>query len=276
VHRETESNDSVDEYIKSNQNLWERWTELHEKSELYDIAGFKAGKLRLHSVEKEELGDVAGKSLLHLQCHFGLDTLSWAALGATAIGVDFSEKSITLARSLSAEMGIPATFVHSNIYDLPDNLTGQFDIVFTSYGVLWWLPDIPAWARVIAHFLKPGGTFLVVDSHPMASVFDNDHESELRVKYPYFLTPEPIKLEVQGSYAAADPGYQGVEYGWPHSISEYVNSLIAAGLRIESLREFPFLVWKMFPFMEEGEDGHWRLPGHMPEIPLMFSLRASG
>jgi 2-polyprenyl-3-methyl-5-hydroxy-6-metoxy-1,4-benzoquinol methylase len=179
VQGKVETHDNVDDYIKSNQKLWDRWTELHEQSELYDVAGFKAGKLRLHSIEKEELGDVAGKSLLHLQCHFGLDTLSWAALGATVTGVDFSEKSIALARSLSAEIGIPATFVHSNVYDLPDNLSGQFDIVFTSYGVLWWLPDIPGWAKVIAHFLKPGGTFLVVDSHPMASVFDKGEVSLL-------------------------------------------------------------------------------------------------
>ena len=133
---------TLDEYFKANEHLWNRWTELHQQSEVYDLAGFRAGGLSLRDVEQEELGTVAGKSLLHLQCHFGLDTLSWARLGARVTGVDFSQKAIDVARSLSLELSIPATFVHSNIYHLPDNLAGQFDIVFTSYGVLWWLPDL--------------------------------------------------------------------------------------------------------------------------------------
>ncbi|MEO6458104.1 MAG: class I SAM-dependent methyltransferase, partial [Chloroflexia bacterium] len=145
----------MNEYTQSNQRLWDRWTELHETSEMYDVAGFKPDGSRLGRIEREELGDVTGKSLLHLQCHFGLDTLSWAGLGAVVTGVDFSEKAITLARSLSVKLGVPATFVQSDIYDLPDNLSGQFDIIFTSHGVLWWLPDIEAWAKVGSHFLKP-------------------------------------------------------------------------------------------------------------------------
>jgi 2-polyprenyl-3-methyl-5-hydroxy-6-metoxy-1,4-benzoquinol methylase len=172
----------VNEYIKYNENLWNHWTDLHAKSEWYDLEGFKAGRLSLGDIEREVLGDVAGKSLLHLQCHFGLDTLSWARLGARVTGVDFSEKAISLARALGSELEIPATFVRSNIYDLPDNLSGQFDIVFTSYGVLWWLPDIKEWAKVVAHFLRPGGTFLLVEFHPLASVFDPEHRAELKVK----------------------------------------------------------------------------------------------
>jgi ubiquinone/menaquinone biosynthesis C-methylase UbiE len=261
--------------MKSNENLWDHWTELHDKSEFYDVAGFKAGKLTLHDIEKEELADVAGKSLLHLQCHFGLDTLSWARLGASVTGIDFSEKAIARAKSLSQETGIPATFVRSNVYDLPGNLSGQFDIVFTSYGVLCWLPDIEMWAKVVSHFLKPGGTFLLVEFHPIASVFDVDASGELKVMYPYFSRPLPMMSEVQGSYAASDPDYHGVEYGWNHSMGEYVTSLIAAGLRIESLREYPMANWRMFPLMEQGADGWWRLPGEMGEIPLMFSLKAT-
>jgi SAM-dependent methyltransferase len=146
----------MDPYLKSNRDLWDAWTELHERSELYDVEGFKQGKFRLNPFEKQEVGDVRGKTLLHLQCHFGLDTLSWVNLGAIVTGADFSEKAIALARRLSEETGIPATFVCSNIYDLPEALEGQYDIVFTSHGVLGWLPDIDAWAKVVAHFLKPG------------------------------------------------------------------------------------------------------------------------
>ncbi|HYP41033.1 MAG TPA: class I SAM-dependent methyltransferase [Chloroflexia bacterium] len=264
----------MDEYLRSNQKLWNDWTDIHEKSAFYDVESFKAGKFRLDSIEKEELGDVRGKSLLHLQCHFGIDTLSWANLGAIVTGVDFSDKAIALARSLSEEMKIPATFVHSNVYDLPKNLSGQFDIVFTSYGVLGWLPDIEAWAKVVAHFLKPGGTFFVVEIHPTAWMFDEEG-GELKVKYSYFPTPEPLKFDVKGSYADPEHEYRGVEYGWSHSLSEYINSLIGAGLRIESFKEYPHLLWKAFPFMEKGEDGWWRLTGQKGEIPLMFSIKAT-
>lgn len=265
----------MDEYLRSNQKLWNDWTDIHAKSAFYDVEGFKAGKFRLTSIEKGELGDVRGKSLLHLQCHFGMDTLSWASLGAIVTGVDFSDKAIALARSLSEEIGIPATFVHSNVYDLPQNLSGRFDIVFTSYGVLGWLPDIGAWAKVVAHFLKPGGTFFVVDIHPIVWAFDEDNESELKLRYSYFPKPEPIKLDVKGSYADLDHEYRGVEYGWNHSLSEYINSLIGAGLQIESLNEYPFHAWKALPLMERGEDGWWRLTGQKGELPLMFSIKAT-
>src|SRR5438067_5957834 len=184
----------MDDHTSANRANWDAWAAINAASANYDVAGFKAGKLSLNRIEREELGDVAGKSLLHLQCHFGLDSLSWARLGAAVTGVDFSDKAIALARSLSEETGIPATFVQSNIYDLADNLTGQFDIVFTSYGVLWWLPDLAGWAKVVSHFLKPGGTFLLVEAHPIASMFDPDDPSELKVKYPYFPSREPLKF----------------------------------------------------------------------------------
>src|SRR3954471_20257493 len=265
----------MNDYTHANKKLWNRWAELHARSEFYDVPGFKAGRSSLLPVELEEMGDVQGKSLLHLQCHFGMDTLSWARLGAMVTGVDFSEKAIGIAQSLSDEVGIEATFVQSDIYELPQNLSGQFDVVFTSYGVLWWLPDLQAWAQVVAHFLNPGGTFLLVESHPIGHIFDPDAPNELKVKYPYFHRAEPIRFEVEGSYAVSDPDFKGVEYGWLHSVSEIVNALIAAGLRIESLREYAALPWRQFAFMQHGDDGLWRLPESMGEIPLLFSLKAS-
>lgn len=263
----------MDEYLESNRRLWNDWTGIHEKSEFYDIEGFKANPLRLHPIEQEELGDVRGKSLLHLQCHFGMDTLSWATLGATVTGADFSDKAIDLARKLSAETGIPANFVCSNIYDLPNVLQGQFDIVFTSHGVLGWLPDIPQWAQIVAHFLKPGGTFYVAEVHPFAYIFDDAHPTELKTKYPYF-QKEPLKLDVRGSYADPDNAYRGVEYGWTHTISDYINALLGAGLQIEFLHEHPFLTWQAFPFMEKDPQRYWRLKDGSEMIPLMFTLRA--
>lgn len=236
----------MDEYMTSNRRLWDDWTAIHEKSKFYDVEGFRNGRSSLKSIELEELGDVSGKTLLHLQCHFGIDTMSWARLGAEVTGVDFSEQAIELACSLSEETGIPARFVRSNIYDLPDVLSDEFDIVFTSYGVLSWLPDLRRWAKVISHFLKPGGVFYIVEAHPLAYVFDDENEVGLRVRYPYFHGPEPLRFETHGSYAVPDADHHSVEYSWDHSLGEILNSLVAAGLRVEHLHEFPYCAWKIY------------------------------
>jgi 2-polyprenyl-3-methyl-5-hydroxy-6-metoxy-1,4-benzoquinol methylase len=149
----------MNQYTHANRILWNAWTKIHEKSQFYDIQAFKAGGNTLKSIELDELGDVRGSSLLHLQCHFGQDTLSWARLGAQVTGVDLSDEAISLARSLAGELGLKARFVCSDLYELPQVLKEQFDIVFTSYGVLAWLSDLPRWAGIIANFIKPGGYF---------------------------------------------------------------------------------------------------------------------
>ena len=141
---------------------------IHESSEFYDLEAFRDGGVRLRDYEIEQVGDVRGKTLLHLQCHFGIDTLSWARLGATVTGADFSPKAIDLATRLAADLGLDARFVESNVYDLPERLEGSFDVVYTSRGVLCWLPDIRGWARVVAHFVKPGGIFFITEAHPIA------------------------------------------------------------------------------------------------------------
>ncbi|HEX2620451.1 MAG TPA: class I SAM-dependent methyltransferase, partial [Phototrophicaceae bacterium] len=181
----------MDEYLWANRNLWDKWTDEHEKSPFYDLEGFRAGKDRLRSIELEELGDVSGKSLLHLQCHFGMDTLAWARRGAVVTGVDFSPQSIDLARALSKELQIPAEFCCSDIEHLPDTLSCQFDIVFTSYGVLHWLRDLKRWGEVINHFLKPGGIFYIVEDHPFMRVFAANSDPELKVKNRYYFSEQP-------------------------------------------------------------------------------------
>lgn len=152
--------------LQRNRHAWDLRTAAHLDTEFYDVDAFRRGGLSLRGLEREELGDVQGQSLLHLQCHFGLDTLSWARLGATVTGVDFSQDSIAAARSLAAETGIEAAFVCSDIYDLPKALDGEFGIVVTTYGVLPWLPDLAEWGRIVASFLRPGGRFCLVEIHP--------------------------------------------------------------------------------------------------------------
>ena len=264
----------MDDFLKSNRDLWNAWTRVHFKSKFYNVDAFKRGENRLDSVVREGVGDVRGKTLLHLQCHFGLDTLSWARLGARVTGADFSEEAIAQARALAHDVGINANFVCADIYDLPNVLTGQFDIVFTSHGVLSWLPDLLAWGQVVAHFLKPGGQFYLCEAHPTAYIFDDENPDDLRVRYPYFSMPEPGKLESHGSYADQDADVHGVEYYWTFSMSDVVNALIQAGLEIIQLREYDFLSWQMFPFMLKDSAGWWRLPVKFPRLPLMFSLKA--
>jgi SAM-dependent methyltransferase len=266
----------MDPYLAANQALWDMWTPYHVTSPFYNVAGFKAGRDSLDPITLAGPGDVRGKSLLHLQCHFGLDTLSWARRGATVTGVDFSEKAITAARALATELHLPATFVHSNLYDLPQHLTGHFDVVFTSYGVLGWLPDLEGWAQVIAHFLTPGGIFSIVEAHPFALLFDERRDdAELRLRESYFHGPEPLREEEQGSYAVPAAPVQSVSYVWLHRLADIMGSLLRAGLRLVSFEEYPFLSWPFFPWMERRADGMWHLPSGQGDIPLMFSLQAT-
>ena len=265
----------------ANEELWNAWTAVHAAGDFYDLEGFKAGGVRIRPYEIDLLGDVTGKSLLHLQCHFGIDTLSFARLGARVTGADLSPDAIELARMLADELGFPdARFVRSNLYDLPKALEGTFDIVYTSRGVLGWLPDIRAWARVVAHFLAPGGTFFITEAHPVMNVFENEGVApgELRLAYPYWEHGEPLTFAVKGSYADPDADVGDLtEHSWDHGLGEIVTALIDAGLRIDKLIEYPFLEWKV-DFLVEEEPGNdrWVLPpGTSGELPLMFSLLAS-
>lgn len=265
---------SMSEFERADQANWNRLAPLHAASAYYDVPGFKAGRNSLLPIEREEMGDVTGKSLLHLQCHFGMDTLSWARLGAQVTGVDYAERAIELARELSREVGQDARFICSSIYDLPERLDDRFDIVFTSYGVLCWLPDLTRWGAVIAHFLKPGGFFYIVDGHPFAGVFDDEKDATgLEVAYPYFPQAAPEACTCVGSYAT-DADVAHTEYEWPHSLSEIVNAVVGAGLELEFLHEFPYAAYRCLPFMEQGEDGWWRLTEHQDSVPLLFSAKA--
>jgi ubiquinone/menaquinone biosynthesis C-methylase UbiE len=268
---------SLDKYLRANQMLWDEFVEINSRSAMYHLKEFKAGKNKLNSLERTEVGEVKGKSLLHLQCHFGMDTLSWARLGAQVTGMDFSTKGIKMAESLSQELNIPARFICCNLYDLPGHLDEEFDIVFTSYGVLCWLPDIPLWAQVVARFIKPGGFFYIVESHPFINVFDDEKDAVgLKVRYPYF-DSKPMEFIAEGSYA--DPVARippRKEYEWMHGMGEIVTSLCAAGLRIDFLHELPFSPFPQLPFMEQGQDGNYRLPDENSSLlPVTFSLKAT-
>ena len=258
------------DYFKANRSLWNKRTPIHAASDFYDLEAFKSGKSSLNTIELKALGDVSGKSLLHLQCHFGMDTLSWARLGARVIGVDLSTKSIELAKSLAQELQISARFICSNVYDVPHCLDKKFDIVFVSYGCISWLPDLKHWAEIIADFLKPGGIFYMVEFHPIVWMFDSSFD---KIAHPY-QSLQVIHMEPTETYTKTNDTLNYSEYTWNHGLATIIQSLITSGLTLKSCEEFDFSPYNCFDNMVKGKDGYWRIIGLEEKIPLLFSLKA--
>jgi SAM-dependent methyltransferase len=268
----------MNELVRTNREHWTELVRIHteQPSAYYDIARFKAGGLSLRTLEREEVGDVRGKRLLHLQCHFGLDTLSWARLGATATGLDFCEEAIARARQLAAETALEAEFVCGDVDQLADGIGRTFDIVFTSYGTTTWLPDLGRWASLIAHSLRPGGMFYIIDGHPFSMCVNNDDDpSVLKVASSYFHQPEPARYESDGDYAVPNARPTSPCYEWTHGLGEIVTALTTAGLRIEFLHEFPCCDYEYLENMHRDEHGWWWLNDGMFRIPHTYSIKAT-
>jgi SAM-dependent methyltransferase len=254
-------------------------SELHYIGNAYNVDSFIKKRSGLYQIEIDEMGDVKQKSLLHLQCHFGMDTLSWNLRGANpVVGVDFSEKAITYAIELSEKMNLNARFINCNIYDLKQQLDEKFDIIFSSYGSILWLHDLQSWANLISHYLKPGGFYYIIDSHPMCMAYDDTHDNnDIILKYSYFKTQKPLKFIEETSYANSEVKLKHtIEYSWNYSLSEILNSLISAGLHIEFFNEHTEVPWQMFKMLESREEGLWTFPEHWQnkKFPLLFSLKA--
>ena len=263
--------------VEANRRLWDARTPIHVGSAFYDVDGFRAGRSTLHDLEVGEVGDVDGRTLLHLQCHFGLDTLSWARLGARVTGLDFSGQAITAARALAGETGVDARFVESDLYDGPAALPGEtFDVVFTSYGAITWMPDIRRWAEVAASFVAPGGFLYVAELHPATQTLNDEPGIErLELAYPYWTPPDqPLRFEEPGTYADVDADITLPEYCWQHGLGDLVTAVIDTGLVLEFLHEHDRTVYQQLPFLEPDADGWWHLPDGMPPQPFLFSLRA--
>ncbi|MBP2832167.1 class I SAM-dependent methyltransferase [Aquimarina sp. U1-2] len=257
-------------YFKTNQQTWDRKVAIHAASSFYEIEAFKQGKSSLHTFEIDALGDVSGKSLLHLQCHFGQDTLSWSRRGAKCVGVDLSEKGIELAQQLNQELGLDAQFINCNVLDTSLHIKEKFDIVFTSYGVINWLPDLEPWGRMIAERLQPGGTFYMVEFHPLVWMFDYAEEKPT-IKYKYHQS-KVIYEEYQGTYADENAKITSKEYGWNHGLGDVISALVKAGLTIEYLEEYDQSPYAIFPGLKETENGMFETKDAL--YPLLFALKA--
>lgn len=259
------------DYLKVNKKTWNDKTDVHIGSEFYDNEAFLNGKSTLNPIELELLGDIKNKKILHLQCHFGQDTMTFSRMGAKATGVDLSDKAIERAREFATQLGLNTQFVCSDIYEAPKHLDEKFDIVFTSYGTIGWLPDLDKWAGVIAYFLKKGGQFVMADFHPVVWMFDNDFKE---VQYNYFNT-EAIIEEEMGTYADRGAEIENKTISWNHSTSELLNALLKNGLLLQAFNEYDYSPYSCFNHIEEVEKGKFRIVHLGKKIPMVYSILAT-
>jgi 2-polyprenyl-3-methyl-5-hydroxy-6-metoxy-1,4-benzoquinol methylase len=236
----------------------------------YDVDAFLAGDSTLNDLEVASVGDVAGLDLLHLQCHIGLDTLSLARLGARVTGLEFSPVAVERARGLAKETGLEVSFVCADVLEPPESLTGRFDVVFASYGVLCWVPTAAAWMKTVAACLRPGGTLVLVEIHPLVTMIGT--LDPLVVDFPYG-GEQPQRFRSESSYAADGLPEQAQEtVEWPHSLGEVVTGAGQAGLVVEALTEWMDEPYE--PKLVRGEDGRYRLPWGDQFLPVTYTFRA--
>ncbi|HEY7134636.1 MAG TPA: class I SAM-dependent methyltransferase [Acidimicrobiia bacterium] len=266
----------MDDRLAANRANWDDRTEIHLRSQFYDVEGWLREERGPRPRETEALGDVSGLRLLHLQCHFGLDTLAFARVGAEVTGLDFSETAIDAARDIARRAGLEdrSTFVCADVLHAADALAGgTFDVVYVSLGALTWLPSVDAWAEQVGALVAPGGRVYVHDGHPLAWALADDR---LCIEHTYFEESEPFADEAVTTYT--DSGRALVNrttFEWNHGIGEIVTALLRHGLRLEWLTEHDWTVWPRFPWLVQRDDGAWTAPPSMPRLPLTFSLLAS-
>ncbi len=256
-----------------NRAMWDERVPHHLRSREYNLAGFKAGALSLRAHEIGDLGDLTGKDLVHLQCHFGMDTLSWARLGANVTGLDFSEPAVRAAVELAREIGVKARFVTADVYDAPAALGGRkFDIVYTGVGALCWLPDMGRWAKVVFDLLRRGGQLYLYEFHPLKWIFGDTDKPD--IQDAYFTSADGLRLGGVTYADATPPTKQTPTIQWNHPLGEAITALVGAGLRVQSLRELDGDVLQQWPAMALGEDGLYHMPPRALSLPLMYVLRA--
>ncbi len=259
-----------EKYFAANQKLWDAKTGIHVDSAFYDMSGFLKGKNSLRKIELAELPDLKGKTVLHSQCHFGQDTLSMQRMGAQCTGIDLSSKAIAMARQYNSQLGLNAKFVQCNVFDIDKHIDEQFDLVFTSYGVLGWLPDMEKWATQMASRVKEGGMFYIVEFHPTMYMFDwNDY----KVGYPYFYEKEPTKEVEIGTYADRESDIELEEYFWQHHMGEIIQALIEQGLEVVSFQEYDYSPYQIFGKEVKRANQEYLFPVNNVNIPLTFSLK---
>ena len=267
------------DWLDANRANWEERLAHHLASPMYDLAPLRAGRGLLHPIEETELGDVQELSILHLQCRFGYDTLSLAQRGARVTGIDFDRGAIAKATELAAELGLSgqARFVAADVLKADQALDAPaaFDRVFVTWGTICWLPDLRTWARIVAHFLKPGGWLYFADMHPAAATFDSETATGPDLPgwfWPYF-TDTPLIEDQPSDYASGAILQSGNLHEWRHTISDLVTALLQAGLTLRMLHEHDALPWPAYENLVPGGDRMYRWPDKA-WLPLALSLKA--
>lgn len=260
----------MENYLEINKKSWNAKVDIHLKSDFYFLDEFLKGRNSLNSIELELLGDVKGKSILHLQCHFGQDSISLSRLGAKVTAIDLSDKAIETAIDLAKKCGTDTQFICSDVYELPLVLNEKFDLVFTSYGTIGWLPDLTKWASVIDRFLKPEGKFVMADFHPVVWMYDDDFKG---VAYNYF-NEKPIAETYEGTYADFSADIVEDYVMWNHPLSEILQNLINNNLEIKTFNEYDWSPYPCFKNITEFEKGKWRITKFGNKIPMVYAIEA--
>lgn len=257
-------------YLDINRANWNDRLASHIASAFYDLPGFLAGKSSLDDIVLQLLGDINGKTVLHLQCHFGQDSISMARLGATVTGIDLSDKAIAKAKELALETNADAGFICCDVYSTRQHISESFDIVFSSYGTIGWLPDLEKWAGVIAQSLKPGGRFVFAEFHPVVWMFDDDFSN---VQYSYFKT-DPIIEHQDYTYAGSGTVKHATSVSWNHALSDVLTTLLRNGLRLQAFCEYDYSPYACFRHIEEFAPGKFRIKHMGNKLPMVYGLVA--
>jgi len=263
--------DPAQNYQTINRRLWDARAEAHVRSKLYDVPAFIRKPFSLKEIEIGFLGDIRDKTVLHLQCHFGQDTISLGQLGAQATGLDFSGTAIEEARKLAQATASDASFVCADVYDTSKVLGRTFDVVFSSYGTIGWLPDLRAWGRVVADCLKPGGRFVFAEFHPILWIFNDDFT---KLEYSYF-NRGLIVEEKAGTYADSSAVIDLPGVSWNHPLQDVLGSLLEAGLTLNRFAEYDYSPYDCFPNTVETSPGHFMIKGMDGKIPMVYALEAT-
>ena len=260
----------MENYLDINKNSWNARVEPHLESDFYFVDEFLKGRNSLNSIELDLLGDIKGKSVLHLQCHFGQDSISLSRMGAKVTGIDLSDKAVDTARDLAKKCGTDTEFICTDVYNLPNVLNEKFDIVFTSYGTIGWLPDLKQWANVVSHFLKQEGEFVMAEFHPLVWMYDDDFEG---VTYNYFNEKSIVETS-EGTYADTSADIVQDYVSWNHPLADVLQSLIDEKLTLENFSEFDWSPYACFKHLEEFEKGKWRITKFGNKIPMVYAIKA--
>lgn len=262
------SNIDPENWLEINKKSWNLRTGMHVDSAFYNLKGFKKSKNSLHSLEIDLLGDIQNESILHLQCHFGMDSLSLEGMGAKVTGIDFSDEAIDFAQNLAKELEMRTEFICANVYDFELAKKNSFNTVFSSYGVVGWLPDLKKWAKVIHENLAEKGRFILVDFHPVLWMFNDDFNE---IEYSYF-NDEPYIEITKGSYADSSNNKKTTSIWWSHSLSEITMAFINEGFSLTNFKEYNYSPFDCFKHTTCIGKDKYRIKHLEQKIPMVYAM----